>query len=49
MELRLADKAGTEKTKSEAQTLVTAAVTLAQTAWDDDNVADETEAEKKLD
>ena len=30
----LADKSGTEKTKSEAQTLVSAAVTLAQNAWD---------------
>ncbi len=30
----LADKNGTEKTKSEAQTLVSAAVTLAQNAWD---------------
>ena len=43
----LADRAGTEKTKSEAQTLVTAAVTLAQTAWDDDNVDGETDAEKE--
>ena len=43
----LADKAGTEKTKSEAQTLVTAAVTLAQTAWDDNDVDGETEAEKE--
>ena len=32
--LWLADKSGTEKTKSEAQTLVSAAVTLAQNAWD---------------
>ena len=30
----LADKNGTEKTKSEAQTLVSASVTLAQNAWD---------------
>ena len=30
----LADKSGTEKTKSEAQTLVSAAVTLAQNAYD---------------
>ena len=29
-----ADKSCTEKTKSEAQTLVSAAVTLAQNAWD---------------
>ena len=33
--LWLAEKSGTEKTKSEAQTLVSAAVTLAQNAWDD--------------
>ena len=32
--LWLAEKSGTEKTKSEAQTLVSAAVTLAQNAWD---------------
>ena len=32
--LWLADKSGTEKTKSEAQTLVSASVTLAQNAWD---------------
>ena len=32
--LWLADKDGTEKTKSEAQTLVSASVTLAQNAWD---------------
>ena len=30
----LADRNGTEKTKSEAQTLVNAATTLAQNAWD---------------
>ena len=30
----LAEKNGVEKTKTEAQTLVTAAVTLAQNAWD---------------
>ena len=30
----LADKSGTEKTKSEAQTLVSASVTLAQIAYD---------------
>ena len=33
--LWLAEKNGTEKTKSQAQTLVSAAVTLAQNAWDD--------------
>ena len=32
--LWLAEKGGTEKTKSEAQTLVNAATTLAQNAWD---------------
>ncbi len=32
--LWLAEANGTEKTKSEAQTLVSAAVTLAQNAWD---------------
>ena len=30
----MAEKNGVEKTKSEAQTLVTAAVTLAQNEWD---------------
>jgi len=30
----LAEKNGTEKTKSQAQTLVSAAVTLAQNTWD---------------
>ena len=42
----LADKSGTEKTKSQAQTLVSAAVTLAQTAWDNNNVEGESSAEK---
>ena len=32
--LWLAEKSGTEKTKSEAQALVNAATTLAQNAWD---------------
>ena len=32
--LWLAEKEGTEKTKTQAQTLVSAAVTLAQNAWD---------------
>ena len=32
--LWLAEKDGTEKTKTQAQTLVSAAVTLAQNAWD---------------
>ena len=44
--LWLAEKDGTEKTKSEAQTLVSAAVTLAQTAWTNNNVDDESAAEK---
>ena len=44
--LWLAEKEGTEKTKSEAQTLVSAAVTLAQTAWDNNNVDDESADEK---
>ena len=37
---------GVSKTKDQAQTLVTAAVDAAQDAWDDDNVADESSAEK---
>ena len=44
--LWLAEKEGTEKTKSEAQTLVSAAVTLTQTAWTNDNVDGESSAEK---
>ena len=44
----LAEKNGTEKTKSEAQTLVSAAVTLAQTAWTNNNVDDESADEKVL-
>ena len=44
--LWLAEKNGTEKTKSQAQTLVSAAVTLAQTAWDNNNVEGESSAEK---
>ena len=39
---------GVSKTKDQAQTLVTAAVDAAQDAWDDDNVADESSAEKIL-
>ena len=42
----LAEKNGVEKTKTEAQTLVTAAVTLAQNAWDADNVDGESADEK---
>ena len=37
---------GTSKTKSEAQTLVTAEVDAAKDAWDDNNVDGETSAEK---
>ena len=44
--LWLAEKSGTEKTKSEAQTLVSAAVTLAQTAWTNNNVDDESADDK---
>ena len=38
--------AGTEKTKSQAQTIVTGVVDDAQDAWDNDNVDGETSAEK---
>ena len=44
--LWVADKGGTEKTKSQAQTLVTAEVDAAKSAWDDDNVEGESSAEK---
>ena len=37
---------GVSKTKSEAQTLVTAEVDAAKTAWDDNNVEGESSAEK---
>ena len=37
---------GVSKTKDQAQTLVTAAVDAAKTAWDDDNVESESSAEK---
>ena len=37
---------GVSKTKDQAQTLVTAAVDAAKTAWDDDNVDGESSAEK---
>ena len=36
----------TTKTKSEAQTIVTAVVDAAQTTWDNDNVEGESSAEK---
>ena len=37
---------GVSKTKDQAQTLVTAAVDAAKTAWDDDNVEGESSVEK---
>ena len=37
---------GVSKTKDQAQTLVTAAVDAAKTAWDDDDVEGESSAEK---
>ena len=37
---------GVSKTKDQAQTLVTAVVDAAKTAWDDDNVEGESSAEK---
>ena len=37
---------GISKTKDQAQTLVTAAVDATQDAWDDNNVDDESSAEK---
>ena len=39
---------GVSKTKDQAQTLVTAVVDAAKTAWDDDNVEGESSAEKIL-
>ena len=39
---------GVSKTKDQAQTLVTAAVDAAKTAWDDDNVEGESSEEKIL-
>ena len=44
--LWLAEKSGTEKTKSEAQALVRASDTLARTAWDNDNVDGESADDK---
>ena len=44
--LWLAEKGGTEKTKSEAQALVKAYDDLARTAWDNDNVSGESADEK---
>ena len=40
--------AGAVKTKDEAQTIVTAQVDAAKTAWDNDNVEGESSAEKIL-
>ena len=42
----VAEKGGTEKTKSEAQALVKASDDLARTAWDNDNVSGESADEK---
>lgn len=42
----IAGVAGERKTLSEAQTIVTNEVTTAQTAWDNDDVDGETDAEK---
>ena len=39
---------GVSKTKDQAQTLVTAVIDTAKTAWDDDNVDGESSAEKIL-
>ena len=44
--LWIAKVAGTLKTKDEAQTIVTAKVDAAKTAWDNDDVDGETSAEK---
>ena len=42
----LAEKSGTEKTKTEAQALVKAADDIARTAWDNDDVDGESADEK---
>ena len=44
--LWLAEKSGTEKTKSEALALIKASDDLARTAWDNDNVSGESADEK---
>ena len=44
--LWLAEKSGTEKTKAEAQTIVTDIINDLQDTWDNDNVSGETSAEK---
>ena len=46
--LWIARNNGVTKTKSEAQTLVTAAVDAAKATWDDDDVEGESSAEKIL-
>ena len=40
-------RSGVDKTKSEAQALVTAEVDAAKTAWDNDNVEGETAEQKE--
>ena len=44
--LWLAEKNGTEKTKSEAQALLKASDDLARTAWDNNNVSEESSDDK---
>jgi hypothetical protein len=44
----IAGVAGVRKTLSEAQTIVDAVITTAQTNWDNDNVEGETEEEKVI-
>ena len=44
--LWIAKVGGTVKTKAQAQTIVTAQVDAAQTAWDNDNVSDESAGDK---
>jgi len=46
--LWLAEKGGTEKTKSEAQALVKASDDLARTAWDNNNVEGESADDKVI-
>tara|TARA_R100001510_G_C7635086_1_gene193388 strand:- start:765 stop:1082 length:318 start_codon:yes stop_codon:yes gene_type:complete len=46
--LWIAKVAGTVKTKDEAQTIVSAEVTAAQTAWDNNNVEGESADEKNM-
>jgi len=44
--LWLAEKNGVEKTKTEAQALINAQITIGQNAWDNDNVEGESSADK---